>query len=145
MASSRDYDAVEQFWNLLVRAADSRTEKDEYARVKGLVSSLPRNTFDTWLAQKQVDDLLSLTPPLETMLASKHERLQPAEAAREIQLIRDHRESDPLAAGIALLGILKRIRNKRVHGFKYPGSQRDSEILSAARGLLENLCRTLIR
>jgi len=143
-AVSRNYDAVEQFWNLLIRAADSRTEKDEFARVNALVSTLSGEALKTWLSIKGVEDLLSLRPPVETMLASNHERLQPEKAALEIEIIRQVRVSDPRTAALALLSILKRIRNKRVHGFKYPGSQRDEEILLAARVLLEGLCRALI-
>jgi len=143
-AKSRDYDAVEQFWNLLVRAADPRKEKEEFGRVNALVATLSGDTIKAWLSKKEVDDLLSLQPPLETMLASHHERLQPDDVACEMGTIRQHRASDPFAACAALLSILKRIRNKRVHGFKYPGSQRDSEILLAARVLLESVCRAII-
>jgi len=144
-AKSRDYDAVEQFWNLLVRAADSRSEKEEFGRVSALVATLSGRAIKVWLSKKEVEDLLTLQPPLETMLASQHERLQPDSAAQEMESIRQHRVSDPFSACTALLSILKRIRNKRVHGFKYPGSVRDAEILLAARALLESICREVVQ
>src|SRR5206468_1825652 len=104
-AKSRDYDAVEQFWNLLVRASDERKEKEEFARVKALVAILPAEVIKEWISKKGVDDLLSLRPPLETMLVSQHEGLQSEDAAREMETIRQYRSSDPNVACAALLSI----------------------------------------
>ena len=42
-----NYDAVEQFWNLLVRAADPRKEKEEFGRVSALVATLYYQPDDT--------------------------------------------------------------------------------------------------
>jgi hypothetical protein len=43
-------------------------------------------------------------------------------------------------AMVSLGDVLRRIRNKRAHGFKCRGVERDGVILGAARGLLVALC-----
>jgi hypothetical protein len=139
---SRDYDAVEQYWNLLVRASIRGPQGDEFQRINALVSSIPLPALAEWLSMKEVDTLLDLNPPLESLMTSPHERLA-KEAPADVAAVRKHRPTDTLKATCSLLRVLRRIRNKRVHGFKAPGSPRDVVILGAARKLLAALCEQL--
>ena len=60
-------------------------------------------------------------------------------------MLRRYRTEDPQKAVSALGAILKRIRNKRVHGFKTRFGLRDSEILGAVVPLLRRLCELSLR
>jgi hypothetical protein len=88
------------------------------------------------LRREEVDNLLDLEPPLETLLSARHERLNAARTAEELELIRRHREDDPKLALYKLTEVLKRVRNRRAHGFKTPEGPRDNEILGSALGLV---------
>jgi hypothetical protein len=130
---------VEVLWVALVKAANRFPGKTEYRRMTRLVAGVPLESIKELLHHPAVDVLLGLEPPLETVLASSHERLEVQSAAAELTCIRQSRDDDPGAALIALGAILKRIRNKRVHGFKTRQGERDGVILGAARPLLFGL------
>ena len=139
-----DYVAVELLWNVLVKAAHAKHDRDEYGRLLLLIADLSAAQVAAFVQDHSVDTLLNLQPPLETVLADRHERLQAQRAADELATIRASRVAEPNKAAVALLSVLKRIRNKRIHGFKTPDGPRDAEILGAARPLLRVLCHSLI-
>lgn len=142
MAASRDlpdYEAVEVLWSALLKAANHFRQDDEYARVVALVKQMPVQALRDLLYHPAVEELLGLDPPLETVLADPHERQETQAAAAEIAHIKESRAKDPMRAVAALGSMLKRIRNKRVHGFKTRKGGRDGIILSAARHLLFRL------
>lgn len=135
-----DYAAVGNLWTALIKIANKMAGKDEKTRIRALIDRIPRDSMRELLHRSSVDTLLNLDPPLETLMVSPHERLATRRAAREIRIVKSTRESDPRSAMISLVSILKRIRNKRVHGFKARGVSRDREILGAARPLILGLC-----
>ena len=135
-----DYEAVDLLWVALLKVSNKLAGNDEYARMRNLVNGLPEASLATILNSPFANALLDLDPPLETILADPHERLQPDEAAKAIRQVRSTRNSDPRTAMLAFGGILKTIRNKREHGFKSSKGQRDIQILKAARGVLAALC-----
>lgn len=139
-----DYVAVELLWNILVKAAHSKNDADEFGRLKLLITDLTSGQADLFVQEPAVNRLLDLDPPLETVFANSRERFQAPAAAAEIATIRAERVTDPRNAAQALLSLLKRIRNKRVHGFKTPKGPRDAVILGAARPLIAMLCHALI-
>jgi hypothetical protein len=139
-----DYVAVELLWNALVKAALSKNSRKEFVRLRLLVGDLQPAQVAAWVQNPSVDTLLNLQPPLETVLADPQERLDSQKAADELAIIRATRAGEPNKAADALLSMLKRIRNKRIHGFKTPDGSRDAEILGAARPLLRMLCHLLI-
>jgi hypothetical protein len=134
-----DYEAVEVLWSSLLKAANHFGQKAEYARMVALVKQMPLQDLRDLLHHSAVEDLLRLDPPLETMLADRHERLEGKAAASEIARIKQFRDKDPAYAVAALGSMLTRIRNKRVHGFKTRKGERDGIILHAARLLLFRL------
>jgi hypothetical protein len=142
--SESDYVAVELLWNVLVKAAHVKHNRDEFERLLLLVADLDSVQVAALVQHPSVDALLNLQPPLETVLADRHERLQTQKAADELATVRAARVAEPSKAAVALLSVLKRIRNKRTHGFKTPDGPRDAEILGAARPLLRVLCHSLI-
>ena len=131
-------------WNVLVKAAHAKHEQYEFARLLLLIADLNPAQVAAWTHDHSVKTLLDLQPPLETVLADRNERIQPSNAVAEIATIRATRVAEPRKAAVALLSVLKRIRNKRIHGFKTPDGLRDAEILGAARSLLRALCYSLI-
>jgi hypothetical protein len=135
-----DYEAVNAFWLVLLKSANQMPGSNEHERMLALVKKFPIDSANELLSCTAVDALINLSPPLEKILASSHERLYKKETQQAIEVIRSKRNTDPLAALISLGEILKRIRNKREHGFKTPDGPRDSEILSASRAILENMC-----
>jgi hypothetical protein len=142
--SQSDYVAVELLWNALVKAAHAKNKRDEFERLLLLIGDLQPAQVAALMQHHSVDTLLNLHPPLETVLADPNERLYTRRAADELATIRAARDADPNKAAAALLSVLKRIRNKRMHGFKTPDGPRDAEILGAARPLLRVLCHSLI-
>ena len=142
--NQKDYVAVELLWNALVKAALSKNSRKEFERLQLLVGDLQPAQVAAWVQHPAVDTLLNLQPPLEKVLADPQERLDSQRAADELAIIRAARVSDPNKAAIELLSVLKRIRNKRIHGFKTPDDLRDAEILGAARPLIRMLCHSLI-
>jgi len=142
--SESDYIAVELLWNVLVKAAHAKDEQCEFKRLLLLIADLNPAQVAAWMHDHSVNILLDLQPPLETVLADRNERIQPSNAVAEIATIRTTRVAEPRKAAVALLSVLKRIRNKRIHGFKTPDGLRDVEILGASRSLLRALCHSLI-
>lgn len=139
-----DYEAVDVLWVALLKIANKRAGNDEYARMRNQVSVLPQAKLATILNSPSANALLDLDPPLETILADPHERLQPNETAEAIRRVREARDNDPHSAMLAFGGILKTIRNKREHGFKSSKGQRDVQILKAAREVLAELCNVAL-
>lgn len=140
-----DYAAVELLWNVFVKAAHSKNSPKEFARLQLLVADLDSREGAAFAQHPSVDTLHDLHPPLETVLADRYERLDAQTAASEVATIRALRSTRPKEAATALLSLLKRIRNKRVHGFKTQDGPRDAEILGAARPLLRLLCAMLVQ
>ena len=116
-------------------------QPDEFGRVRSLVSRLPLESVSRVLANAGVDELLDLDPPLETVLAHRHERLETVQVHESIAAIRARRLVAPREALVELGSLLKRIRNKLEHGFKTPSGPRDQEILGAACRVAESLVR----
>jgi len=143
-AQLSDYEAVEVLWVALVKLANQFRGADEHKRMLALLDTVPQDRIQATLRNPGVDALLSLNPPLETILVDPHERLNGPQTAVALQHVRDLRDRDPKAAMIELSHILKRIRNKRVHGFKTRDGSRDTEILGAARNILKELCEACI-
>lgn len=104
-----------------------------------VVEEMPVEGIRALLMQPAVDALLNLDPPLETVLADDPEQLYPEATAVSLEKVRQGRVSSPREAVIALGELLKRIRNKRAHGFKTRKGERDGVILGAARPLLFRL------
>lgn len=135
-----DYEAVNVLWLVLLKVAYQMSGTTEHERLKALIEKFPIISAKELLASPAVDSLTNLSPPLETVLVSRHERLDEKKLQNTLEVIRREKEINPIAALICLGEILKRIRNKREHGFKTPYSSRDSEILSASRTILEWFC-----
>src|ERR1041385_8785356 len=91
IAHSRDFDAVEQLWNLLVRVSLTRNESDEFSRIRAVVDALPTAFHDAWTLRKEADDLLTMIPPLESLLASPHEDSQRKDATHELECLKRFR------------------------------------------------------
>lgn len=144
LGSLTDYIAVESLWNILVKLAHCKNNNVEFRRLQLLVADLDSRHAEEFVQHPAVNVLLDLQPPLETVVVDKYERLETNEAAKEIASVRSLRQTDSRAAAKALLSLLKRIRNKRVHGFKTSDGPRDAEILGAARQLLQLLCERLV-
>ena len=130
------YAGFEQAYVCLVKLALDEPESEEFARIKGMADKLPDFQVSGVLGLPQVDDLLDISPPLETILSHEKEELRSIETAEAIATVRTSRRSKPRKALRSLLFILKNIRNKREHGFKSPEGPRDREILSAARPIV---------
>jgi hypothetical protein len=140
-----DYEAVDVLWVTLLKAANTFHESSEHRRVERLVEDLPGADLAAVLVLPAVDVLLDLDPPLETVLSDQQERLHAEATLEAIHRLRTLRRTEPREAAKALGEILKRIRNKRAHGFKDRTDPRDAEILSAARQVLLALCRLSLR
>lgn len=135
-----DYEAVEVLWVALVKLANRLPGANEHKRMLALLDKIAPDTLACLLKAPAVESLLGLDPPLETLLAESHERLASDETAAAVQRVRTLRDTDPKDAMLALGEILKRIRNKRAHGFKARNRPRDQEVLCAARAILVALC-----
>ena len=139
-----DYEAVDVAWVSMVKAANTRQEPNEHKRLVALLDQADAAVVKTVLHLPQVDTLLNLQPPLESILTSPHERLDLERTAREMNSVREKRDQDPKAALRALAEILKRIRNRRAHGFKTLYAPRDQEILGAAAPVLRAMAKASI-
>ncbi len=139
-----DYEAVDVAWVAMVKAANTRHEPNEHKRLVALLVQVDKQEVRRVLHMPEVDALLTLQPPLESILASPHERLDLARTLAEINEVREKRAHEPEAAIRALAEILKRIRNRRAHGFKTPYAPRDQEVLAAAAPILREMARVSI-
>jgi hypothetical protein len=139
-AQMSDYEATDVLWVALVKLANSLPESNEHRRMLALVHSMSAPKLHQLLGSPAVEVLLKLDPPLETILCSPHERLDPTATLSAFASIRSANQGGPYEAAVSLGEILKRIRNKRAHGFKSRSGPRDQEILRAARLILDGLC-----
>lgn len=130
------YEGFDIAWIAVIKIANLLPGSTEHGRLIEVMSRLPDDTVRSILHHEAINTLFDLEPPLETILTSPHERLNPQRTAQELETIRRCRESDPKLALRNLAELLKRIRNRRAHGFKTPDGPRDTEILSAALTLL---------
>lgn len=140
-----DYEAVDVLWVALVKIANTQSGKNEHQRMINLVNSLPEAPLAVILNSAATNRLLDLDPPLETVLVDPNEELYQDRTAEAIREVRDKKDNDPHSAMLTFGDILKRIRNKRAHGFKSRKGPRDAEILSAAREVLLSLCKTVLK
>ncbi len=139
-----DYEAVEVLWVALLKTANLVPGGSEHGRMLEIVSRMPAARVREVLHLSAVESLLSLDPPLETVLSHPRERLYAEDAKMAVNQVRGQRDKNPAAALVSLGEILKRIRNKRAHGFKTRSGRRDQEILGAARTLLLRLCELAV-
>lgn len=139
-----DYEAVDVAWVVMVKAANTSPEPNEHMRLVAVLDQVNATVVREILLHPGVDALLNLQPPIETILTSPHERLDAKRTEREMSEIRQSRESDPKGALRALAEIMRRIRNRRAHGFKMPYAPRDQEILGAAAPVMRAMAMAAI-
>jgi len=130
------YEAFDVAWIAVIKIANLLPGANEHARVKELLNRMPEDSVRHVLQRQEVNTLLELEPPLETILSSPHERLNAERTAIELETVNLHREDDPKLALLSVAEVLKRVRNRRAHGFKTPDGPRDSQILGSALGIL---------
>jgi hypothetical protein len=135
------YLAVNVLWLTLVKMANLLpTAGEEHERMASLLRHLPRELVRFVVMDESVERLLTLNPPLETLLTDPRERLFPGKTAEQLQRIRSRRKTDPKGALSSLFEIVQRIRDRREHGFKSIHGPRDLEVLSPTVRILRNLC-----
>lgn len=139
-----DYEAVDVLWVALVKMANMMPGANEHKRMMSLVKTISDQNLKACLYSPETERLLCLEPQVESVQSETTERLDPAATEEAIQTIRDCRESRPQEAMVSFGEILKRIRNKRAHGFKTRSNPRDAEILQATRVILDNICRIFL-
>lgn len=133
------YEAVDVAWVAVIKLANLLPGASEHKRLLALLERLPPERIQSILSRKAVDTLLNLDPPLESVLSMPHERLDVERTAQELAVVRRHRVDEPKLALLNLAEVLRRIRNRRAHGFKTPYGPRDQEILGAAAPLLQGV------
>lgn len=116
----------------------------EGQRASSLFTRLSDSSVEDLLATPAVDSLLSLKPPLETVLAHPREELRKAEAQEAIRRVRQCRTVASREALAALSKLLLIVRNKRVHGFKTPDGLRDRQVLEPATEILQELAEACL-
>ncbi|ODS31949.1 MAG: hypothetical protein SCARUB_02922 [Candidatus Scalindua rubra] len=144
--SLADYEAFDALWVALTKAAKLMTVVSD-RDCQGMVSLIEKfsdEEIKRLLKDESVDSLIFLDPPLETALADPDEEPDENSTIRVIGKIRSSRDSDPREALINLGEILKRIRNKRTHGYKTGSGSQDKEIFLLARKILYLLCMLVI-
>ncbi len=130
------YEAFDVAWVAVIKIANLLPGDSEHRRLVRLLDKLPEDSIRSVLQKNEVDTLLNLEPPLETIISSQHERLDAERTARELEDVKLYRTEDPRVALRSLAEILKRIRNRRAHGFKTPDGPRDAEILGSGLWVL---------
>jgi hypothetical protein len=133
------YEAVDVAWVAVVKIANLLPGNSEHYRMVALLDRLPENCLRQVLQRSAVDALLNLDPLLESLLTANHERLNASRTAGELAVVRARRENDPKEALRKLADVLKRVRNRRAHGFKTPDGPRDKEILETSADILQTL------
>ena len=131
-----DYEAVDVTWVAIIKLANLHAGKREHDRLLTLLDRIPEDRARIVLAHEAVDALLNLDPPIESVLNMPHEHLDAKRTVDELQAVRHHRQDQGRLALLNLVKVLKRIRNRRAHGFKTPYGLRDQQILRAASQLL---------
>ena len=71
--SQSDYTAVNTLWLALVKLANLEDQEKEKLRLEALVERIPVDVIRTIVEADDTDALLSLEPPLETVLSHRHE------------------------------------------------------------------------
>ena len=120
ISRSRDlppYEAVDVAWVALVKAANLLAGKSEGKRMFALVARLPEAGMRAILQREAVNALINLDPPLESVLTSPHEELDQKLTAEQLEIVRSKRDTHPKEALENLGLVLKRVRNRRAHGF----------------------------
>ena len=133
------YEGVDVAWVAVIKMANLLPVRTEDRRLEALLEQLPEDSLRSILAGEAVQALLDLEPPLESAQAFKHERLDAERTARELEEVRQLRETEPRVALLSLAHVLKRVRNRRARGFKTTEGPRDQEILSASVKILREL------
>lgn len=144
-SSLPDYEAVDVVWVAIIRVANLDEAPSEHKRFLALLDRLPDAEIAELLAAPSVDILLNLKPPLESIRSFVHERLDVERTRKELGAVREMRASEPKTALASLAETLKRIRNRRAHGFKTPDGPRDEIILEATTDILRKVCSLVIR
>jgi hypothetical protein len=141
-----DYEAIEALWVALTNAASLMkcTSERDSKGMSSLVEKFSDEEIKRLLSDGSVNSLVFLDPPLETVLADPDEKPDEDSTMKIIAKIRSSRDSDPRETLINLGEILKRICDKRVHGFKTESGPKDKEILSPTRKILYLLCMLAI-
>ncbi len=134
------YDAFERCWILLVKISNTISSKpNEHKRMLDLLKILDEKEIKSILTNAGVRELMNLNPPLEHILYNKHEHLDKSKVINSFSIIKNHNEENMKEAIVALSEILKKIRNKRAHGFKAPNGPRDNQILSASTKIVRHM------
>jgi hypothetical protein len=120
----------------VLKVAKIVPEKSEHKRLVRLLELMSDSAVRLVLSEGAVDTLLNLDPPLEHLVSSKYERLDRQRTAEELEQVRRNRKSDPKNALLNLTHVLKRVRNRRAHGFKTREGPRDGIILGATAEIL---------
>ncbi len=137
-------EAFDTRWTALLQQANNRPEHNEQQRVLHMVQQLPPAALTRVTTSDAITHLMTLDPPLETHQANPHERLAPEHTKRAFATINANATIAPDIAITAIGEILKRIRNKRAHGFKSTDpTTRDGTILRLATAILHQLCTEL--
>jgi hypothetical protein len=133
------YEAFDVAWIAVLKLANTFPDASEHSRMERLLNRLPDESIEWILNDSAVDVLLDLNPPLESILSTPHERLDKDRTSRELKVVREQRSNDVRSALVNLAHVLKRVRNRRAHGFKTPEGPRDHEILSAGVSILRRV------
>jgi hypothetical protein len=113
--------------------------KSENDRMISLLGILTKDRVKDILSGPAVEELVDLQPPLETILTSPYERLNADLTSHELTKVRNLRTTDSKEALLNLVFVLKRVRNRRAHGFKTTAGPRDEVILRASLRILRDL------
>lgn len=144
-AAADDFTAVDHLYQALLKASRDWSGGDEGARLLAMVGAFSEDDVGRVLSLEGVDRLLDLDPPLESVLAEPDEELRTDRIAGAVSSVRGYRTAQPRLALRNLALVLKRVRDKRYHGFKTTSGARDAEILAAAREVLRELAVTALR
>lgn len=112
---------MDVLWASFLKIANKHEGKGGIRENEASCKQFPEAQLTAILNSDPANALLDLDPPLETILADQHERLEPDETANAIRQVREKRNDDPRTAMLAYVQILK-----------------------AARGLLASLCGRVI-
>jgi hypothetical protein len=135
-----EYEAVDVVWVAIIRIANLEDGQSEHKRLLVLLDLLPAAAASDVVTSQGTEVLLNLDPPLEPIRSFVHERLDVQRTANELAAVRALRATDPKGALARLAETLKRIRNRRAHGFKTPDGPRDQVILGATADILRRVC-----
>jgi len=134
------YEAVDVYWVALVKFSLLMPGKSQHKRMIDLIENLSSESIEHIISNPKIDILLGLDPPLETVINSPHEKLYSEKTKLAINQFYQNKETNPKESLLVLGEILKRIRNKRAHGFKTSNGFRDQEILDSSKDILGRIC-----